>query len=352
MNTGLQREISILSEARGCLEAKRTRTARRRFTDDEDLLVPGIDPFLIDSELKIAPSKAVRRMLDKTQVLTNPRNLHIRKRITHAGEVTSAASFIAALLGLNVELARAIALGHDIGHPPFGHDGEAFLNTLVPNRAFKHEIMGVVIAQHIERGGKGLNLTHEVLSGFVRDAWPKVVGEKIPPMSEEAKVVMWADRFAYVTGDYNDMERIGYQKRAELDELMQSFGMNQRERVNKLITALVGESARMGGVAFYGSQMAEAFCRAKNLMYEAYPLLNASNADSILSKIYEFLQKILKGQGVDPALAFALMTDNDVMFLASQPILDYSCFAQVTVAELLPHLANREIKWWDPDLKW
>lgn len=339
-----------LAQLLGCLARKRTQTGRRRFTEDEDLLVPGIDPFFIDTETKIIPSKAARRLLSKTQVLTNPNNLHIRKRITHSAEVTSVASFMSALLGLNVECTKAISLGHDIGHPPFGHDGEAFLNTLDPSKPFRHEVMGVVIAQHVEREGAGLNLTHETLCGIMRDAWPLLPGEPQPELSEEAKVVMWADRFAYITGDYNDMLRIGYPIPKEISDLMSALGENQRRRVNTLEVALVKESARLGSVTFKESLVAHTFLRIKDLMYESYRELNASNATSILGRIYEFIKKVVRD--IDPALVLALMTDSDVVYLASQPILDYSHYRQVTVAEIIPALQGKEIRWWEPDLAW
>ena len=351
-----KKNLDELAEFRGCLWNKRTFTARRRYEEDEDMLVPGIDPFLIDAELKIACSKAVRRMLDKTQVLTNPQNLHIRKRITHAGEVTSIASFIAALSGLNIELAKAIALGHDIGHPPFGHDGEAFLNVVCGRgHVFRHEIMGVVIAQHIERCGQGLNLTHEVLSGIMRDAWPKDPDgsnekKSQAAMSEEAKVVMWADRFAYLTGDYNDTIRIGYPIPKELEDLMNSLGSYQRARVNNLVMALMKESAAFGSVSFCQSGTAEIFAKIRELMYGIYPMLNASNSESILGRIYEFVEKVFRD--IDPVLVIALMTDSDAIQLASQPVLDYSHLSQVTVVELLPMLREKQVEWWDPDLDW
>lgn len=341
--------IKNIQKTQGCLSAKKTSTARRRFSedDDEDLLVPGIDPFLIDSQMKIAPCRAVRRMLDKTQVLTAPNNLHIRKRITHVGEVTSIASFMAVILGLNGELARAIALAHDIGHPPFGHDGEAFLQK-ASGRRFLHEVFGVVIAQHIERCGKGLNLTKEVLLGIMRSAWP--MPSQAVPLSEEAKVVMWADRFAYVTGDYNDIMRVGYPVPDELVRLMENLGENQRARVNELVTALCFESAAKGKVSFGDTETALSFLRAKDLLYEIYPLLNAFNSHAILGRVYEFVGKIFPG--IDQALIISLMTDHDVVFLVSQPVLDFSHFHQVTVAEMIPLLREKEIKWWEPDLGW
>lgn len=349
MNSRNQELVRELLEVKDCLAAKKITTAHRRHPteEDEDLLVPGLDPFLIDSQMKIAPCRAVRRMLDKTQVLTAPNNLHIRKRITHVGEVTSIASFVAAILGLNGELARAIALAHDIGHPPFGHDGEQFLQR-ASGKKFLHEVFEVVIAQHIERRGKGLNLTKEVLLGIMRDAWP--MPSQAVALSEEAKVVMWADRFAYVTGDYNDVTRMRYLVPDELVQLMLSLGGNQRARVNTLIAALCWESAAKGEVSFGETETASVFLKAKDLMYQIYPLLNTFNAGAILSHVYEFVGKIFPR--IDQTLVVALMTDHDVVFLASQPVLDFSHFQQVTVAEMIPLLREKEIRWWEPDLDW
>lgn len=351
MNTKHAGLIEDLKDTIGCLTTKKIShfeaVRRHSAENDEDLLIPLIDPFLIDSELKIAQSRAVRRMLDKTQVITNPNNLHIRTRITHAGEVTAIASFTAAVLGLNHELAKAIALAHDIGHPPFGHDGEAFLRK-ASGKPFTHEQMGVVIAQHIERCGRGLNLTKQTLLGIMRESWPSQ--SLAQPLSEEAKVVAWADRFAYVTGDFNDLSRIGYPIPAPLLDAMRILGDTQRERVNNLIAALCWESAARGEVSFGETEVAYTFLKVKDMMYEIYPVLNASNALAILERIYAFVQRILPG--VDPVLVVALMTDHDAVSLASQPVLNYSHFAQVTVAELVPLLREKEIRWWEPDLEW
>jgi dGTP triphosphohydrolase len=333
----------------GCLRRKRTTTARRRYDNDEDSFVQGVNPYLVDAELKVASSKAVRRLGDKTQVVTSPDNEHIRTRITHAGEVTAISTFISEILGTNTEMARAVALGHDIGHTPFGHDGEAFINEVSGGKIFRHEIFGVVIAQHIERDGAGLNLTHEVLSAIIRDAWPE--GDpRNEQLSQEAQVVAWGDRIAYLTADYNDMRRIGYPVDNELVEHMNLLGGNQRERVRSLVMALVRESAEAGTVSFSSSPVAQDFAQIRRLMYRHYPVLNASNSHEILERVYKFVKRTFPE--IDPALVIALMTDRDIMFLASQPVLDYSRFAQITVAELIPLLRRKEIRWWEIDLDW
>lgn len=339
----------IFSNFYGCLSQKRTTTARRRCWDEEDIYPRQMDPFAVDGELKIALAKAVRRLTDRTQVLTSPRNEHVRKRITHAGEVTALAVFMSDVMGLNTNLCRAIALGHDIGHPPFGHDGEAFLNQVGHGKVFRHEIFGVVIAQHIERCGHGLNLTLETLSGIARDAWP-AGDRRNSAMSEETKTVMWADRIAYLTGDFNDMQRIGYPVGQELTRLMSSLGSNQRERVYTLISALVAESGEAGAVSFDTSEEAQKFRKIRELMYEHYPVINASNSLEILERIYGFVAKTFKD--LDPVPLIALMTDQDALFLAGQPILDYPKLAETTVMELVPQLRKKPVLWYELDLDW
>jgi putative nucleotidyltransferase with HDIG domain len=342
--------VKEMRDVRGCLSPHKTTTARRRYgqEEDEDLLAPFVDPFVIDSELKIAPSRAVRRMVSKTQVMTGLGNFHVRQRITHCGEVTSAAVFMASILGLNTELTRAIALAHDIGHAPFGHDGEKFLQE-ASGKNFNHEVFGVTIAQHIERRGKGLNLTKEVLCGIIRDAWPR--SSDAVRMSEEAKLVAWADRFAYVTGDFNDIVlRVKYPVPNELSYAMGQLGPNQRAAMNQLIAALCFESAAKGEVSFGDTETAELFMKTKEMLYKIYPLLNASNSSSVLERVYAFVSRVFPG--IDATLVVALMADSDVLFLASQPVLDFYHFQQTTVAEMIPFLMGEEIKWWEPDLSW
>lgn len=350
MTTNSFMQARQLKSILGCLSSKKTSTAHRLHQPsvDEDLLISGINPFLTDAELKIAPSRAIRRMVDKTQVLTDPRNLHIRKRITHCGEVTSIASIMAAILGLNTDLVKAIALGHDMGHTPFGHDGEHFLQE-ISNKKFYHEIMAVVIAQHIERDGKGLNLTREVLRAFIRDACSDEECGNMS-LSEEGNLITWADRFAYVTGDYNDILRIGYRVPSRLEQMMNELGKNQRERVNRLITSLCTESADAGKVSFLETPIALMFREIKDEMYKIYKVLNSSNSEEILTRIYGFLEKL--SLGVPSGLVLALMTDKDVLYLANQTVLDYSTFTGTTVYELLPTLQKKNIPWLEPDLSW
>ena len=240
-----------LEKILGCLAHKKTpnSAARRRkpAESDEDLWIlhHGND-YSIDAFGKILVSKAFRRLDSKTQVLTaNIINPHVRKRNSHTSEVVNAATIIARILGLNEDLCLAIALGHDIGHAPFGHLGENFISKITAKN-FRHEIFGVVIAQHIERQGKGLNLTHQVLEGIRNHARGLNDLSRKESVSEEANVVMYADKIAYILADINDIfERtriLDYGKFPEIFDLALMCGKNQRERMAFYLKGLSQES--------------------------------------------------------------------------------------------------------------
>jgi len=324
----------------GALSNMKTNSARRRVTPDKDEY-PGVDPFIIDQS-KIGVSKVVRRLSTRTQVFSDLLNQHIRTRSSHSGEVTLEAVTIAGILGLNIELTRAIGMAHDVGHTPFGHEGEQFI-AHKSRKPFTHETFGIVILQHVERNGTGLNLTHEVLSGILRN----LVDTKL---SEEAKVVMWSDRFAYVTADYNDIQRVGFEFPKNLVMAMQRLGDNQRQRMRTLTASLCLESAEVGSISFCHSETAELFDEIKQGMYKVYRRVNATNVEDILSPVLAFIKRMFPDS--DPYPILALMTDNDVLYLASQGVLDYARFQHTTVAELAPFLSTKKIVWWEPDLSW
>lgn len=196
-------------EIKNCLFRKRTpdKEAVRRHlhADDEDAFIMNFGhPYLVDAHQKIFLSKAMRRLSCKTQVLTDHVNAHTRTRASHTYEVMSIAATVARVLGLNENLCLAIAAGHDIGHAPLGHEGEKFISK-VTGKKFRHEIFGVVLAQHLERRNRGLNLTHQVLEGM---RWHSRGSGDFDPssnISEESNVVMFADKLAYIWADVNDI---------------------------------------------------------------------------------------------------------------------------------------------------
>ena len=334
--------LAKVQSALGCLSHLKTQTARRRHpTSDDAFVVP--DEFSAD-EAKILSSKAYRNMAHKTQVITAPTNTLIRNRMTHSGEVTADSIIIANMLGVNVSLARAIANAHDIGHVPFGHAGEKFIANAMGRKEFRHEIMGVVIAQKIERAGKGLNLTWQTLEGIMRHS-----GElAIPGMTPEAWVVRYADKIAYLFADYNDIVRMGYQVGSELKSAIAEFGQNQRERTTTAMCGLIIESFEAGRVQFSHSEIARKFNRIRQMMYEVYPRVAAQEPGRLMEQVLEFLTNRKEG---DPFMLLSLMTDDDVSFLASKPMISYEHLRQTAISEILPHLeAIGKVDLCDPDL--
>lgn len=340
---------TILEEARGCLSYRKMLMGHRRhgtrMRDPSSSILDVHDDFEKD-ECKITCAKAFRLLCEKTQVATAPVNKLIRNRMTHTMEVVAHSVRIASILGLNVNLARSIALGHDMGHGPFGHQGERFIADAMGRKEFCHEVMGVVIAQKIERAGRGLNLTRETLEGMMCHSGAKAHDG----MTQEAWVVRYADKIAYLFSDYNDMLRMGYPIPRELEMLMRVFGENQRERVMNTITALILETRQAGKVSFDECDFALKFKRLRTLMYVIYPRITEQKPDRHMEPVLTYLTKLGVG---DPFLLLWLMTDEDVLYLSKQSMLDMSHLRRTALSEILPHLESiGKIDLCDPDLDW
>jgi dGTP triphosphohydrolase len=332
---------------RHCLFHGRTKTGRRMHParDNETLIVD--DAFEAD-EAKLLSSKAYRQLKDKTQVATTALTPLIRYRNTHVAEVQAVSVILSNTLGLNTNLVRAIAIGHDIGHVPLGHQGEKFLaEAMGKPKDFCHEKMGVIVAQKIERRGHGLNLTYETLEGMMRHSGNMATKE----MSQEAWLVRFADKFAYIFADYNDItERMGFPPSAELVSLISEFGGSQRERTTTAMAGLIVESAEAKQVSFQHSVVAQKFDRLRTLMYDLYGRATTQDASPILDPVLNFLTKLKIG---NPFMLLALMTDKDVLYLSSQKMLDMSHLKVTSIAELLPHLEEiGDVDLCDPSLNW
>lgn len=332
--------IDKAHKLRGAFADRKCVTGRRRYNMNGDCFLPE-DPFLAD-EIKIINSKAWRRLHRKTQVTSFPINHHIRDRASHSGEVSAIAVTIADALGLNANLVRAIAQGHDTGHVPLGHPGEEYL-AQTTGRKFTHEVMGVFVAQNVERKGLGLNLTFEVLDGMMRHSGKNVS----PTMTLEAWVVRFADKIAFLFSDYNDFKRFGFRFNPELVRLMERFGDNQRERVATAVSALIVESVEKGRVDFSESEFGKDFSKIRELMYEAYPRVTAQDPKRVMAHIFDFVAGLKMG---DPLLILALMTDTDIEYLDRQSMLNVSHIRQTSAGELLDNLPEKDCC--DPDLNW
>src|SRR5574344_2422279 len=181
---------------------------------------------------RILHSKAFRRLKHKTQVFLSPFDDHFRTRLTHTLEVSQIARTISRALFLNEDLTEAIALGHDLGHTPFGHCGEGVLNELMPD-GFYHNIQSVRVVEVLE----DLNLCRETVDGILTHSW----GYK--PKTPEAQAVQLADKIAYINHDIEDSIRAGIIAESDLpEECIKYFSSNQSKRLNKMITEVVKHS--------------------------------------------------------------------------------------------------------------
>jgi dGTPase len=222
-------------------QAARSAASRGRLRDEPlDPIRPG---FQRDRD-RIIHSKAFRRLKHKTQVFFAPTGDHYRTRLTHTLEVSQIARSIAKVLRLHEELTEAIALGHDLGHPPFGHAGERVIARIVPG-GFSHYEQSLRIVDVLENNRQGLNLTWEVRDGIARHSKGKhglPVGA--PPehraSTVEGQIARVADIIAYVNHDIDDAERAGILNEADLPaEAVDVLGRSSSQRINTMVTDVV-----------------------------------------------------------------------------------------------------------------
>ncbi|MBE6749548.1 MAG: deoxyguanosinetriphosphate triphosphohydrolase [Ruminococcaceae bacterium] len=187
---------------------------------------------------RIIHSRAFRRLKHKTQVFLSPESDHYRTRLTHTLEVAQIARTIARALGLNEDLTEAIALGHDLGHTPFGHAGERAINEIV-SFDFAHYEQSVRVCELLEKEGRGLNLTYEVLNGIDRHTcgeWSETL---------EGKVVRMSDRIAYMNHDINDAVRAGVISENDLPrEVIEVLGNTKTKRISTLVNSIIQNSGK------------------------------------------------------------------------------------------------------------
>jgi dGTPase len=181
---------------------------------------------------RIIHSKSFRRLKNKTQVFFSPEGDHYRTRLTHTLNVSQVARGIARALSLNEDLTEAIALGHDLGHTPFGHSGERILDKLSP-KGFKHNEQSGRVVDFLENEGKGLNLTREVVDGIINHK------KNSKPKTLEGKAVSIADRIAYINHDIDDAINGGF---ITIDDLPKNavkvLGTTSRERINTMLISI------------------------------------------------------------------------------------------------------------------
>lgn len=185
---------------------------------------------------RILHCKSFRRLKHKTQVFLSPKGDHYRTRLTHTLEVSQNARTIAKALRLNEDLVEAIALGHDLGHTPFGHAGERILNELC-EEGYRHNEQSVRIVEKLEKDGKGLNLTWEVRDGILNHQ------TSMMPHTLEGKIVRLSDKIAYINHDIDDAIRAKVMSEEDIPlEIRKVLGMTTKERLNTLIHNIIMNS--------------------------------------------------------------------------------------------------------------
>lgn len=228
--------------------------------------------------------KSFRRLKNKTQVFFSPEGDHYVTRLTHTLDVAQIARSIARTLSLNEDLAEAIALGHDLGHTPFGHSGERILNNLSPV-GFQHNVQSLRVVDVLEKDGKGLNLTYEVRDGILNH---KKSGT---PSTLEGKCVSLADRIAYINHDLDDAVRAGILKYRDVPkDIVSVLGSSSRERINRAITSIYDNSCGKNFVKM-SEEVEEASEKLRSFMFERVYFTDSAKgeeekAERMLSAMY------------------------------------------------------------------
>lgn len=242
----LAKEAQHAAESRGRMSYQEKCPVRTDFQRDRD---------------RIIHSNSFRRLKEKTQVFLAPEGDHYRTRMTHTLEVSQIARTVSRALALNEDLTESIALGHDLGHTPFGHAGERVLNELVEG-GFKHNEQSLRMVDRLEKAGKGLNLTFEVRDGILNHVG---VGKS---ESLEGRVVRHADRIAYVNHDLDDAVRAGILSQDDLPaRVRERLGSTKSMRINTAVLDLIEASRDLTDVRF-SPEIAETMEEFHDFMYE------------------------------------------------------------------------------------
>lgn len=258
MTATIREEIEAREDEQLSPHAARSAESRGRERPEEP------DPvrtcFMRDRD-RIIHCKSFRRLKHKTQVFLAPEDDHYRTRLTHTLEVSQISRTIARALRLNEDLTEAIALGHDLGHTPFGHMGEEAFRDLV-EPPFQHNRQSLRMVEVLEYEGKGLNLTVEVRDGILNHT-----GEGIP-LTLEGRIVRTADRIAYVNHDLDDALRAGIITEDDLPASTRArLGPYHSQRINTLVTDMIGESMEKDDI-LQSREVARAMDELRDFLFE------------------------------------------------------------------------------------
>ena len=269
----LDKRAAFSDETKGRLypEEPRTEDVRTAYQRDTD---------------KIVHSKSFRRLMHKTQVFLSPEGDHYRTRMTHTLEVARIARTIAKALSLNEDLAEAIAMGHDLGHTPFGHAGEVALSEAM-GQPFHHNEQSLRVVDILENDGAGLNLTYEVRMGILGHTGPLV------PETMEGQIVRWADRMAYVNHDIDDAIRAGILEAGGIPKIvLKTLGVTHSARINTLVCDMITASREEGRIVL-SPQVENALQELREFMFERVyrnPVAKGEEAKAreMLKRLYDY----------------------------------------------------------------
>jgi dGTPase len=306
IGTSIRRQLEEREEEILSPYATLNKRSRGRIRPEDDDLCDIRLPFQRDRD-RITHSKTFRRLKHKTQVFLAPTGDHYRTRLTHVLEVSQIARSMAAALCLNESLTEAIALGHDLGHTPFGHAGEATLNELHPG-GFRHYVHSLRVVDTLENRGQGLNLTFEVRNGIAKHS--KGNAEILPRETSglaatlEGQLVRLADIIAYVNHDMDDALRSGVLKGKELPQKIRDVvGERHSKRIGAMVRDLIVETLRADdGQLHISEAMLEAITDLRAFLYEnVYRYYKVHNefekAQKIIRELYGyFLEHGLSGR--------------------------------------------------------
>lgn len=239
---------------------------------------------------RIIHSKSFRRLMHKTQVFLAPEGDHFRTRLTHTIEVSQIARTISRGLGLNEDLTEAIAMGHDLGHTPFGHSGETILNSIYSD-GFRHNVQSLRVVDVLEYNGdkRGMNLTEEVRDGILNHTGP------VMPFTPEGQVVKTSDRIAYINHDIDDALRSGVIRTDDLpkDSIM-LLGDTHKKRIDTLVKDMIENSDGKPIISLSDEKM-EAMNNLRTFMFEnvyhnkeVKLAEDISKVDTIVTSLYDY----------------------------------------------------------------
>ena len=287
--------------------AVRSFETRGRAREEEPCLLR--TPFQRDRD-RIVHTKSFRRLMHKTQVFVDPAGDHFRTRLTHTLETTGISRGVGRALRLNEDLVEAIGLGHDLGHPPFGHAGEEALDALLQERFgrhFRHNEHSLRVVEVLERDGRGLNLTAEVRDGILHHTGAD------EPETHEGKIVRLVDRVAYINHDIDDAVRAGVLDPGELPQAeIDLLGPTGSRRIDALAHDLVETSGRAGDIR-QSDEVGAAMLALRSFMFDRVYLGEAARAEharahATVTRIFDHL--IERGDSVDEVVDYvAGMTD-------------------------------------------